>query len=86
MADIAPNEYYKSLLSSGTGPVNYEIAAALFDSAKLWALLAERLMFAVESEGLSGLDPSLAEEYQSACLTEPAKFSEPNRRNSAQRS
>lgn len=75
------NEIFRVLLDSvpplPSATIDYEIAAALADTAKLWALLAERLVFAVESEGLSSLDPGLMEEYRSACLKEPERYASP---------
>jgi hypothetical protein len=71
-------EIFRDLLDSvpplKSATIDYEIAAAIADTAKLWALLAERLMFAVESEGLSSVEPELMEDYKSACFTEPEKF------------
>jgi len=68
-------EYYQKLLARTSENVDCEIPGALADTAKIWAFLAERLMFAVEMEGLSSLDQSLSDDYKSACLEEPIKFS-----------
>lgn len=78
METKSANEIFGDLLNSvpavENAIIDYEVAVAISDTAKLWTLLAEKLMFAVESEGLSSLDPKLMEEYQSACLTEPKKY------------
>lgn len=75
MDTLDPGEYYERELSTIHENVGYETAAAIYDTASVWASLAERLMFAVEREGMWSLDPSLSKEYSSACLEEPSKFS-----------
>lgn len=77
MEPLLSEECHKRRLAPVGETVDYEIAVALADTAKLWALLAERLMFAVKKEGLSSLDPSLSEDYRSACLDEPGKYALP---------
>jgi len=77
MAPRDPEEYYEKLLETNRENVEYEVAAAIYDTARLWATLAERLMFAIKKEGLWSLAPELTKEYNSACLEEPVKFSAP---------
>jgi hypothetical protein len=76
MVHCQPDEYYTRALASSDGSVDYELAAAIFDTAKHWAMLAERLMFALEVSGLLPLAPSLVSAYESACLEEPKKFAD----------
>jgi hypothetical protein len=78
MASRDPDEYYERLLKTDGKIVEYEVAAAIYDTARLWATLAESLMFAIEKEGLWSLAPDLTKEYNSACLEEPVKFSTPS--------
>ncbi len=70
-----PREYYENLLATNQENIDYEIAGAIYNTARLWAELAEHLMFAIEKEGLWTLDSALTKEYKSACLEEPDKFS-----------
>lgn len=78
MGAKSANEIFRELLDSvpplPAATIDYEVAVGIADTAKSWALLAERMVFTVESEGLSSLDPKLMEEYRTACLTEPEKY------------
>lgn len=74
MGQLSPNEFYKDLLASAPKTVDYEVGAAIGDTAKIWASLAEKLVFALKSEGLASIDPALLEEYRLATLVEPEKF------------
>lgn len=74
MVALDPNEYYRKMLTSDRQTVEYETAASIYEAARLWARLAERLMFSVKREGLNAVDPTLLREYEAACLEEPRKF------------
>jgi hypothetical protein len=67
-------EVYRTLLRPSPQQIPYKTAVAIGQAARTWAFLAERLVFAAESEGLGGLDPDLVREYELACREEEERF------------